>query len=178
MSGWKEGDLVGIIGERGVYRIKCKVHGVATVNHIISNIHWISDPKILTLPRIGPFQFRQDISPGAEEHIIEITNVSGASAFIYDRFLPDAGIITCVYNDKAVEVVRDSLTTDDDKELWDAYVAETMGFPSDSDPYLDNPCLFDGHSWVDTGMKVSYCRKCECKGEFNPIENRYEYVAD
>lgn len=163
---YQVGDIVGVFGDNSVWKIIEDIGDRFLLRD--SKNQEISTYKSSILPpRVGPFQIEK------EKAGISIFNISGYTVNLENKIIMNDGDMIVASPEIADKLIADALLLDYDdhaREQWD-YL--TSSFFGDSEPV--DPCLLKGHSWVDTGMRISYCRRCEARGEYDMELGSYRY---
>jgi len=167
MTDLYSGQVVGYFGTKDIYKVLASrpVNGRILTRNLLDGIpHSLKIEGILPL-RIGPFQINTDSTS------VYLYNISGYTVNIGVCRIKDQ--CQAIVGHNSTYLIRDCLD-EEDRKLWDIYAQEIL---SDTSPsYENDPCLFDGHEWVDTGMQVSYCKRCEAKGRYDTSIGTYRFV--
>lgn len=175
------GDIVGLPWTKTLYKIE-SLEDTWNARNISTGQLVAIDLTDTVPPRIGPFRIEKIINQSVKDEYMTLTNVSGATVGGF----PDGHVLTLHYESGVAKTLHQwylDHTNEDDAELWETYYQNSWAtldgsVPGEDDPYRRDPCMFDGHDWIETGMRVSYCRVCEAKGEFDPIKGDYKYIKD
>lgn len=170
MAEIEEQTIVGYFGTRSLFRKNEKLGPVYNYVDIITGEPAFLEEAGIMLPRFGPFQVERKHHETTGPYVW-IRNVSGYTVHLVGYVLPDGKEIGG--NTRSdFHAVEEVLTSGypDDAEKWRVYSRDFFG-----DMRAPDQCLLSGHDWVDTGMNVSYCRRCEVKGRYDFRLGGYKY---